>query len=126
MKIKQTTKVANVFVDRGDGYVEKFYIDQVQFYEPIKFGLFLQGSDKVYPTYDQIPIVIFEGRVVNEETQNCQFEVIDDPKRRCMNLGDSEVEKKAIKKALGILNLDKDIEDIRKEYYWKKKDFPIN
>lgn len=126
MKIKQTTKVANVLVDRGDGYVEKFYIDQVQFYEPIKFGLFLQGSGKVYPTYDPTPIAIFEGRVVNEETQNCQFEVINDPKRRCMKLADSKVEQKAIKKALGILNLDKDIEEIRKEYYWKEKDFPID
>lgn len=126
MKIKQTTKVANVLVDRGDGYVEKFYIDQVQFYKPIKFGLFLQGVGKVYPTYDPIPIAIFEGCVVNEETQNCQFGVINDPERRCMKLVDSKVEQKAIKKALGILNLDKDIEEIRKEYYWKEKDFPID
>lgn len=126
MEIKQVTKLAKVFVERGNGYKERFYIDQVQFYEPIRFGLFLAGSGNVYPTYDPIPVAVFEGRAVNEETKNYQFEIMSDPDRRCMKLNDAEVQQKAIEKALGILNLDKDIEEIREEYFWKEKDFPVD
>lgn len=125
MEIEQVTKIANIFVE-DRGCVERFYIDQVQFYEPIRFGLFLEGSDTVYPTYSPIPLAVFEGRVVNQETRNYQFEMMSNPDRKCMKLQDAEVQQKAIKKALGILNLDKDIKEIREEYYWKEKDFPID
>lgn len=125
MEIKQITKVANVLVDRGDGYIQRFYIDQTQFYEPKRFGLFLLGSDRVYPTYTPIPVAMFEGHLVNEETQNYQFEIMTDSAVKCMELENSAVEQKAIKKALGILNLDKEIEEIREEYFWKEKDFSI-
>lgn len=116
MEIKQVTKIANVSVERG-GYTERFYIDQIQFYEPLRFGLFLSGSGKIYPTYDPIPVAVFEGHIVNEETRNYQFEMMAEPDRRCMKLQDTEVQQKAIEKALEILNLDKDIEEIREEYF---------
>ena len=125
MEIKQVTKVANVAVDRGDGVNERFYIDQTQFYEPIRFGLFREGSDRIYPTYDPIPVAMFEGHLVNDKTKNYEFEIMPDPERKCSKLPKTEVEEKAIKKAIGILNLDKDLKEIREEYYWKEKDFPV-
>lgn len=115
MEIKQVTKVANVSVTVGNSE-QKFYIDQTQFYEPIRFGLFHEGADRIYPTYTPKPIAVFEGKLVNNETMNYQFDVVTDPEK-CAKLEDYE--KDAVQKALEILNLDEEIDDIRERYYWK-------
>lgn len=115
MEIKQVTKVANVSVMVGNSE-QRFYIDQTQFYEPIRFGLFQEGADKVYPTYKPKPLAVFEGRLVNTETMNYQFDVVSDAEKYAKL---KDYEKDAVQKALEILNLDDDIENIREKYYWK-------